>query len=104
MPNPSRARLRVQRPPAFSVCPPVIQVRLSLTENAFCRSVRSTFRPASAMLVGAVGARRELELREAARSAREVGGVPMPSWAATSPAMNVLWRVSCRSCIRRGTR
>ena len=54
MPKPSRAMLRVKSPPALSEWPPLIHVRLSLIEKAFCFSVRSTFRPASTMLSGRI--------------------------------------------------
>jgi hypothetical protein len=53
-PRPSMALLRFQSAPAFSECPPMTQVRLSLTENAFWVIVRSALKPPSLMLTGLV--------------------------------------------------
>src|SRR5262245_45669660 len=53
-PRPSTAELRVQSAPAFSEWAPMIQVRLSLTENEFCLIVRSALKPPSEMLIGRV--------------------------------------------------
>jgi hypothetical protein len=94
-PNPSRAVLRVQRPPPFSVWPPRTHVTLSLMEKAFCRTVRSTFRAASAMLVGTGRAAAPVNMNDGnpRRSAARVGAFSMPSRLATSAAWNVLSRL-----------
>ena len=80
-PNPSRAMLRVHRPPPFSVWPPLTHVTLSLSEKAFWRSVRSTFR-AGIGDVGRAGSCPAVNWNDGnpRRSAPRLGAFSMPSW------------------------
>ena len=67
-------------------------MKLSLSENAFWLSVRSTFRPASLMLVGRFGPLWKVIWGKPRRSAVRLGAGSSPSWRETSTAWNVLCR------------
>src|SRR5205085_1139580 len=92
VPKPSRARFRFQSAPDLREWPPMIQEKLSATENEFWITVRSTPRPASTMFVGRLEPEVNWKDGKPSRVWGMLGGSSSPSWVATAALLNVDWR------------